>query len=62
MMYAFAGLIFQSVTRPGNVNIYGFHFAINLWKVQNDTSEILVLMLKCIGLKLFQAKKMLPQN
>ena len=59
-MFAFAGQIFQFFARPGNVNNYGFNFTLrhplSLWKAQNDIFENLVLWLKCIGPKLFQAE------
>ena len=59
MTFAFAGQIFQFLARPGNVDNYGFNFTLmrllNLWKVQKDTFEKLVLGL-CIGPKLFRAK------
>ena len=63
MMFAFAGQIFQFVARPGNVDNYGFNFTLrhplNLWNSQNDTFENLVLWLKCIGPKYFQAEVLL---
>ena len=60
MTFTFAGQIFQFFARPGNVDNYGFNFTLrhplNLWKVQNDTFENLVLRPKCIGLELFWAE------
>ena len=59
MMFALAGYFFQFVARPGNVDNYGFNFTLrhplNLWKVQSDNFENLVLGLKCIGSKLYWA-------
>ena len=60
MVFTVAGQIFQFVARPGNVHNYGFNFTLryplNLWKAQNDIFEILVLVPKCNGSKVFRAK------